>query len=433
MVPGHCMGNPQGAGAGSLDNQPPSRNVPDKEPLDCGLMLTFDEALARVLQDVPRLGHEIVTLTDANGRVLAESVSAEFPLPPHDYSAMDGYALHTGSIVGEPPWSLPVRGESRTGRAPSPLDPGSMCRIFTGAEIPEGANTVVMQENVERVGDRAVLAARPHEGEHVRRAGEDVQAGTVVLEVGTRLGPYHLGLLAAVDRGHVAVAKRPRLTIVSTGDELRAPGSPRRPASIPESNGVAIAALASSVGAVVEIREPARDDAAETVRKFADALATSDVLVTIGGVSVGDYDVVRPALEAAGVRLDFYKVAIKPGKPLTLGRRGDTVVLGLPGNPVSAQVTFSLFGLPLLRRMQGDARGRPVTRRLRLGGRITQKTGRLGFYAAKIAGDVATPLSGQASGSTTSLASADALVVVPADSTGHGAGELADVIFLGDL
>jgi molybdopterin molybdotransferase len=153
-------------------------------------------------------------------------------------------------------------------------------------------------------------------------------------------------------------------------------------------------------------------------------------------VSVGDYDLVRPALEAAGVRLDFYKVAIKPGKPLTLGRRGDTLVLGLPGNPVSAQLTFALFGLPLLRRLQGDRRGPPVARRLRLSAPIRQKTGRLGFYPATVAGDVATPLSGptgQSSGSTTSLAWADALVRVPADCTGHDAGELADVLFLGDL
>ncbi|HEX7671542.1 MAG TPA: gephyrin-like molybdotransferase Glp [Polyangiaceae bacterium] len=434
MVPAHGTGNPQGAGAGCLDNKPPSENVPGEGLLvDSELMLTFDEALARVLQEAPRLGHEIVAIADANGRVLAESVRAEFPLPPHDYSAMDGYALHIGSLTGDPPWNLPVRGESRTGRVASRLEPGTACRIFTGAEIPDGANAVVMQESVERDGEGARFQTLPRAGDHIRRAGEDVEAGKIVLGTGTRLGPYQLGLLAAVDRGHVTVAKRPRVTIVSTGDELRPPGSSRRPGTIPESNGVAIAALASSAGAVAELREPARDDAVETARKFADALAESDVLVTIGGVSVGDYDVVRPALEAAGVRLDFYKVAIKPGKPLTLGRLGDTLVLGLPGNPVSAQVTFSLFGLPLLRRMQGDERGPPTTRRLRLGAPIAQKTGRLGFYAATVAGDVATPLSGQASGSTTSLAWADALVVVPADSTGYGADEVVDVISLGDL
>jgi molybdopterin molybdotransferase len=400
-------------------------------------MLTFDEALARVLQEAPQLGAETVALPEAHGRVLAASVRAAFPLPPHDYSAMDGYALHTASVAGEPPWDLVVRGESRTGRVAPRLEPGSACRIFTGAEIPEGANAIVMQENVEREGDRLRVSTRPREGEHVRRAGEDVQAGSVVLEAGTRLGAYQLGLLAAVDCGQVTVARRPRVTIVSTGDELRPPGSPRRPASIPESNGVAIAALAASAGATIDLREPAGDDAEETRRKFAAALDTSDVLVTIGGVSVGDYDLVRPALEAAGVRLDFYKVAIKPGKPLTLGRRGDTVVLGLPGNPVSAQVTFALFGLPLLRRLQGDRRGPPVARRLRLSAPIRQKTGRLGFYPATVAGDVATPLSGPtgqtSSGSTTSLAWADALVVVPADSIGLDAGDLADVLFLGDL
>ena len=183
MVPADCTGNPLGAGAGCLDNQRPPENVP-REGLrvDSGFMLTFDEALARVLQDAPRLEAEIVALAEANGRVLAESVHAAFPLPPHDYSAMDGYALHTDGLTGDPPWSLPVRGESRTGRVASRLEPGSACRVFTGAEIPEGANTVVMQENVEQDGERVRFRVRPSEGDHVRRAGEDVAQGTVVLD-----------------------------------------------------------------------------------------------------------------------------------------------------------------------------------------------------------------------------------------------------------
>ena len=398
-------------------------------------MLTFDEALAKVLHDVPRLSMESTALGDALGRVLAESVRTEFPLPPEDYSAMDGYALDTGSLTGEPPWDLPVRGESRTGYVAPQLEPGSVVRIFTGAQIPKGANAVVMQEDVERDDERrrVRLSVRPGEGDHVRRAGEVLAKGAIVLEAGTRLGAYQLGLLAAADRARVDVARRPRVTIISTGDELRAPGSPRRAATVPESNSVAIAALATSAGAIVEVREFSKDDAEETRRKVEAALGPSDVLVTIGGASVGDYDVVRPALEAAGVRLDFYKVAMKPGKPLTLGRRDGTIVLGLPGNPVSAQVTFALFGLPLLRRLQGDRRGLPVARRLRLGVPIRQKTGRLGFYPATVTDEVATAFSGQSSGSTTSLAWADALVVVPADCDGYAAGELVSVLFLSDL
>jgi molybdopterin molybdotransferase len=410
-----------------------AETFPGRERLDFGPMLTFDEALARVLQDAPSLSTETVALKQAHGRVLAETVRAAFPLPPHDYSAMDGYALDAQRLSGEPPWDLLVRGESRTGRIAPPLEPGTACRIFTGATIPEGASAVVMQENVEHLGERVRLSVRPTPGEHVRRAGEDLLAGAIVLETGSHLGAYQLGLLAAVDRGTIDVARRPRVTIVPSGDELRAPGSEGRPASIPESNGIAIAALARTAGAMVDVQEPSKDDPDETRRKIAAALDVSDLVVTIGGVSVGDYDVVRPALEAAGVRLDFYKVAIKPGKPLTLGRRGDTVVLGLPGNPVSAQVTFALFGLPLLRRLQRDRRGAPAARPLKLAAPIRQKTGRLGFYAATVVGDVATPLSGQSSGSTTSLAWADALVVVPAECTGYETGELAGVLFLDDL
>jgi molybdopterin molybdotransferase len=260
-----------------------------------------------------------------------------------------------------------------------------------------------------------------------------LESGSIALSAGARLDAYALGLLAAVDRATVSVAKRPRVTILATGDELRPPGSAPRPASIPESNGIAVAALAVTAGASVDRRDPARDDPDETKRRFAEAIAGCDVLVTIGGVSVGDYDVVRPALEAAGVALAFHKVAMKPGKPLTLGRRGDTIVLGLPGNPVSAQVTFALFGLPLLRKMQGASRVVPLPRTVRLGGPIKQKPGRRGFYAATLEGDVATPLGGQSSGATTSLAWADALVVVPEDSSGLDAGATATAFALGDL
>lgn len=397
------------------------------------IMLSFDEALAEVLQAAPKMPSEVVALADANGRILAENIRATASLPPQDYSAMDGYAVAVSALDGDPPWTLRVTAESRTGRVAPRLDRGTACRIFTGAAIPEGADAVVMQEDVVRDGDDVRLDARPALGAHVRRAGEDLASGDIALAMGARLDAFALGLLAAVDRATVTVAKRPRVTILATGDELRPPGSAPRPASIPESNGVAIAALASSAGASVDRHEPSRDDPDETKRRFARAIEGCDLLVTIGGVSVGDYDVVRPALEAAGVALAFHKVAMKPGKPLTLGRRGDTIVLGLPGNPVSAQVTFSLFGLPLLRKMQGAARVVPTPRTVRLASSLKQKPGRRGFYAATLEGDVATPLGGQSSGATTSLAWADALVVVPEDSPGLDAGATAKAFVLRDL
>jgi molybdopterin molybdotransferase len=396
-------------------------------------MLTFEEARALVLSSAPELGTERVPLEAALGRVLAEALTAAMPLPPHDYSAMDGYAVSTAGLRGDAPWELPVRGESRTGRVAPPFSGDSLCRIFTGAPMPQGADAVVIQEDVERAGDLARFSAKPSPGQHVRRAGEDLKEGATALPAGTRLGPYQLGLAAAVDRADVVVSRKPRLTIVSTGDELRKPGSLPRPATIPESNGVAIAAMATLVGAEARLGTSSSDEQSDTERLLRAALDVSDVVVTIGGVSVGDYDVVRPALEAAGVSLDFYKVAIKPGKPLTVGRRGSTMVLGLPGNPVSAQVTFALFGLPLLRRMQGELRTEPSPRAMRLGAPVKQREGRRGYYAARIENDIVTPLPGQASGSTTSLAWADALIVVPQDSTGYEAGATVEVLLLADI
>lgn len=395
-------------------------------------MLTFEEALAKVLSGAPEPVPERVALEAALGRVLVEPLTAAMPLPPHDYSAMDGYALEAAALRGNGPWDLPIRGESRTGRAAPPLEPGSVCRIFTGAPLPPGADAVVMQEDVERSGDGARFVARPAAGQHVRRAGEDLAQGATALEARVRLGPYQLGLAAAVDRADVLVARRPRVTIVSTGDELRKPGSAPRPASIPESNGVAIAAMATRAGAEARLGPSSSDEQGATEQAIRAALDASDVVVTIGGVSVGDYDVVRPALQAAGVELDFYKVAIKPGKPLTVGRRGSTIVLGLPGNPLSAQVTFALFGLPLLRQMQGERITAPAPRSMRLGAAVKQRPGRRGYYPARTQGDVVTPLPGQSSGSTTSLAWADALIVVPMESSGCEQGALVDVLLLGD-
>lgn len=396
-------------------------------------MLSFDEALARVLHGAPRLGSETVDLARACGRVLAEPITARSDLPPFDASAMDGYAVSTSDFGEGSTWALEVSGESRTGRAAPFFPKGTACRIFTGAEVPTGADAVVMQEDVERAGNVATFRAKPKPGQHVRRAGEDLARGRIALEAGMRLGPYQLGLLAAVDLAAVRVSRQPRVGLLCTGDELRRPGSPPRPASIPESNSVVLAALAGNAGAVASVSEAAPDDAAATRDRIASLLESNDLVVTVGGVSVGDHDVVRPALEATGARLDFYKVAIKPGKPLTLGRRGDTMILGLPGNPVSAQVTFTLFGLPLLRRMQGEQRPAATPRRLRVGGRIRHTPGRRGFYAANVVGDSAVPLSRHSSGSTVSLAHANALMVVPEDSSGYEEGDTADVFLLSDF
>jgi molybdopterin molybdotransferase len=240
-------------------------------------------------------------------------------------------------------------------------------------------------------------------------------------------------LLASVEQASVQVAVKPRVVVLATGTELRAPGSPATAGSIPESNTFAVAALARQGGAHVTVAPSLPDDLDSTERAVRALLGECDVLVTIGGVSVGDHDWVKQALQRAAVSLDFWKVAIKPGKPLLWGRAGNARVLGLPGNPVSAQVTFCLFGLPLIRRMQGMQRVTPATRALRLAAPIQQAKGRRGFYRVRIDRDVATPLSGQSSGSVGSMAWADGLAIVPEDSSGVAEGQTVEVIAFVDL
>lgn len=394
-------------------------------------MLSFDEALDQVLRAVPRVANERLPVHSALGRVLAEPLVAREPMPAFDHSAMDGYAVRRADLRGEGPWRLPVRGESRTGRPSPTLAQGTTCRIFTGAALPDGADAVVMQEEVVVAEEQACIEARPAAWQHVRRRGDDLDVGAVALDAGARLSPGALGLCAALDRAHVVVARRPNVTILCTGDELRAAGDPPRPNSIPESNGVAIAAQVALAGGAARLSAFVPDDATATARAIREGLAATDLLITIGGVSVGDHDLVRPALEAAGVALEFYKVRIRPGKPLTYGTFGATRVLGLPGNPVSAQVTFALFGVPLLRAMQGDRRAAPRYVKVTLGSPVRQKPGRRGFYRARLEGDRATVHENQSSGAPTSMADADVLIVVPEDSPGFEAGARVDALLLG--
>jgi molybdopterin molybdotransferase len=406
-------------------------------------MLTFEEARARILAGVARLGAERVPLDGAAGRVLAETLVATAPLPPFDHSAMDGYALRVADLVGDAPFALSLGAEeSRAGRSAPDLGTGQACRIFTGAALPAGADAVVMQEDVTVDGPRIVFAARPKPRAHVRAAGEDLRPGQRALVEGTRLQAGHLSLAASLDRGQLMVARRPRVAIVCTGDELRAPGTPGGPASIPESNGVALAALCRQLGGEPRIWPAIGDDLEATAAALERALQEADLLLTVGGVSVGDHDLVRPALARAGVSLDFYKVAIKPGKPLTFGRRdsaeGQTSrVLGLPGNPASALTTFLLFAAPLLRALQGDAAPLPLLLPARLKTALRHKPGRLEFARATLEREgralVALPLVNQASGATTSTGWATAFILVPLEAGDLPAGAEVDVLRLGDV
>lgn len=395
--------------------------------------MDFELARRRILEYAARLDVERAAIDEAWGRVLAEDVIAELDLPPFDYSAMDGYAVRCADLEEPKPYRLPVSIELCAGDVRRVLPPQSAARIFTGAPLPLGADAVVMQEQTTRDGDFVELSGLPRPGDHVRRSGEDMKRGVTALSNGMRLNPFRIGLAAALDRATLQVAAAPRVSFISTGAELRAPGAPARPGSIPDSNTPSLAAMARSAGASIVSRARVGDDLHETRAAVRQALERSHVLVSVGGVSVGEHDVVKDALEAEGVRLEFWKVKIRPGKPFVFGRRGSVLVLGLPGNPVSSQITFALFGLPLLRALQGERDPLPPLWRVKLAHAFHQKPGRLGFYRARLRGDLAELDANQASGAPTSMASADALVLVPAECEELPAGAELDAYRLAEL
>ncbi len=401
-------------------------------------MISFDEALARVLATARPLGSERVGLELADGRVLAEDVVARMSQPAMDLSSMDGYAIAARDL-GPPPHTLKIVGESAAGSARSVIAPGTAMRIFTGAALPAGADAVVMQEDVERDGDRARFAITPAIGAHVRGEGHDLRTGALALARGTRLGPGQIALAAACDRPSLLVTRRPIVSILATGDELRAPGDPHRPGSIPDSNAYFVAAAARRSGAEARILPTVRDDLESATRAVENALDGADLVCSIGGVSVGDHDVMRPAMERASIALEFIKVAIKPGKPLVLGRApAGTVVLGLPGNPASASLTFVLFAVPLLRALSGLSDPLPPRQRLPVAGAMKRRPGRLELARARLVRRadgalVAELLPNQSSGAVTAFAWADALVVIPEDRTEVIDGEELETIRFADL
>jgi molybdopterin molybdotransferase len=303
-------------------------------------------------------------------------------------------------------------------------------RIFTGAKLPEGADAVVMQENVTVGAGRASFGERPGVGTAVRYRASDLRAGDTALRRGTRLGPADLALAATCDVGHIAVTRRPRVIVLSNGDELRAPGSQGPAGTLPESNGIAIATMARRAGALVTRGTTLPDDRALVAKALDEALASADLVITIGGVSVGDHDVVKGALADAGVTLDFWRVAIKPGKPLAVGSRGHAIVLGLPGNPASAMVTFGLFGVPLVRALAGTSEPRPRSRPAVLGHSVTHEPGRMELLRARLetsGGEiVARAVKHQASGAGIGMSVANALVVIPRESHGLDQGAVVE-------
>ena len=394
-----------------------------------GELIGIDEARERVLREAAPLEPERVPLDEALGRVLADDVAAREDLPPFDSSAMDGYAVRAG-----PAAELAVAGESRAGRpADRPLAAGEAIRISTGAQVPEGADAVVPIERVEeREGSVRVPETMP--GANVRRSGEDLRRGDLAIRAGTPLGPAELGVLAAMGLPEAPCRRRARVAIVVTGDELVEPGRPLGPGQIRNSNQVAVAAQAERAGAEVVQRRTVRDEPALTRRALAEALEAADVVCVSGGVSVGAHDHVRPALSELGAREIFWGVRLKPGKPTWFGRTGDALVFGLPGNPVSAMVTFHLFARPALRRLAGAAPDETRTRAV-LDQAVARSPARDQVLRCRLrAGDDGwhvEPTKEQGSHVLSSMLGAGALALVPSGEGPIAAGERVEVEILG--
>jgi molybdopterin molybdotransferase len=313
-------------------------------------LISIDEARRRVMQAVRVLDTENVALADALERVLAHDVESPTNVPPFDNSAVDGFAVEAG-----PPAELQLIGESRAGHPSGRnLRPGAAVRISTGAEIPIGATAVVPVERAHASSGR-VQVEGSEEGENIRRAGEDVRGGDLVLRAGTLIGPAELGVAASIGRDHLPCTRRPRVAVLVTGDELAEPGNDLGPGRIYSSNAFALAGLVARSRAAIVSRATVRDSAESTREALENALGAADVVCVSGGVSVGPHDHVKPVLRDLGVSERFWGVALRPGKPTWFGTRNGTLVFGLPGNPVSAMVTFQLFVRPALAALQGAA------------------------------------------------------------------------------
>jgi molybdopterin molybdotransferase len=400
-------------------------------------VVSFDEALAIVLREaLPLPDDEEVTLEDAVGRVLAQDVRSDADRPPFDRAAMDGYALRAED-VRRVPVTLRVVDVLRAGQWPErAIEPGEAVRIMTGAVVPGGASAVQQLEKTSPADDgRHVEILVPvKNGANIARRGSEGRAGETVLPHGRLIDPTAVGVLAAVGCVRPRVARRPVVSLLVTGDEIVDGGLAPEPGQVRNSNGPALAALARAAGADVRVlgAVPDRDEA---ITAAVEAGFASDVLLLSGGVSAGDYDRVEPALQAAGASFFFNQVAIKPGAPLVFGRRGATLLFGLPGNPVSALVTYELFVRPCLLRLQGASVVSRPRVAVELLAPLANRSGRLSHWPARVRGEagrlVADPVPSAGSADLVAHARANALVVLPAERTEAAAGESAEALLLG--
>jgi molybdopterin molybdotransferase len=377
-------------------------------------MISVEEARDRILADLQPTPAEIVALADAWSRVTAAPVTARLTQPPADVSAMDGYALRAADstlgtvlhLIGAAPAGHPFEGTIAQGQA---------VRLFTGSVVPKGADAILLQEDATAAGTEVTVNEAVTAGRHIRRAGQDFAAGDAVVPAGRRLTARDIGLAAAANHPWLAAHRRPRVAILATGDEIAMPGEPIPPGGIVSSNSHALAALVRAAGGEPVVL-PVAADTREAVAAVADALHGMDLLVTTGGASVGDHDLVIESLKTRGLKLDFWQIAMRPGKPLLFGRLGPVPVLGLPGNPVSAMVCSILFLLPALSRLCGLPAAPPPTVRAIAGAALRANDHRADHLRATVRIDpegriVATPFPVQDSAMLRRLALADALIL----------------------
>ena len=400
-----------------------------EDELNTGL-LTVAEAQARILESVTAVGGtEFLPLRAALNRVLAGDIVSPIDVPSHTNSAMDGYAVRFEDLPAEGTGEFPVPGTSWAGRPwLTPIVPGQAVQIMTGGMMPEGADTVVMQEHVERDGATVCIGSGHQPGQNVRAAGEDLAAGQPVFAAGRRLTPADIGVLASLGLGEVSVTRRLRVAFFSTGDELRAVGEPLGPGEIHDSNRYTLYGMLKKLDVEMIDMGVVRDRRELIEQAFTDAAATADAIITSGGVSVGEADFVKETLEKLG-RMSFWKIAMKPGRPVTFGRINDAVFFGLPGNPVSVMVTFFQFVRPALVKMTGNRGSVDVyTVHARTTTALRKRPGRFEFQRGILEqttpGEFSVRSAGaQGSGILRSMSEANCFILLDPDCTGVAAGE----------
>ncbi len=393
-------------------------------------LITVEEALARITGALTPVGMEWVNIAQAHGRVLAEAVTSNRTQPPFAVSAMDGYAVRAGDVA-KVPARLTVIGQAPAGGAfGGTVGPGQAVRIFTGGPLPKGADTIVIQENTEADGNQVTVTQPVAAGRHIRAEGLDFRTGDVMLSAGKRLGARDVALAVSMNVPWLPVRRRPRIALLATGDELVRPGEPIGPHQIVSSNALGLAAMIAACGGEAIDLGIAADNR-EELRTMALGARGADMLITLGGASVGDHDLVQSVLGEAGLKVDFWKIAMRPGKPLIFGHMDKTPMLGLPGNPVSSMVCGLLFVRPAISALLGETGGGNYTRTAILGAGMAQNDNRQDYVRARLSADgVATPFTVQDSAMLSSLAKAGCLIIRPPHAPAAKAGDAVQILTL---